>query len=215
MPRTLAAQMIALATLTLAACTPQTPDVSASANGTTSTPTAVHSAPSVAAPTPSPRRSPAPTAGPDQDMTTPPSRPAGLDGPATEVSAREVGIYFLELFPYALATGDLRDWDALSGKDCRYCAHLRAIITDVHDAGNHGTGGAYEFGFATAVERENGDFVVGIEYVETPSRTVTADGSVVEDFADRYSMKAVLELHWSGSAWAVEAGKATEFGAAS
>ncbi|CAM5784777.1 DUF6318 family protein [Cellulomonas persica] len=145
-------------------------------------------------------------------MSTPPARPEALDGPASEENAKAVGRYFLSLFPYAVATGDLAAIDALSGQGCKYCKHLRGIVTEIHDAGNHGTGGAYELGFTSGIRKDDGDFTVGIEYVETPSRTVAPDGSLVEDFPDTYSMKAVLRLHWSGSAWTVEAGKATEFG---
>ncbi len=206
MLRTRATLTIALAALALAACTSQSPNPSASATPSMS-PSATHSAP--ATPTPSPTPTPTTDA---QDVTTPPARPDALDGPASEENAKAVGRYFLSLFPYAVATGDLTAVDALSGAGCKYCKHLRRIVTEIHDAGNHGTGGAYELGFTSAIQSGDGDFTVGIEYVETPSRTVAPDGSVVEDFPDTYNMKAVLKLRWSGSSWTVEAGKATEFG---
>lgn len=215
MSRTRAALTIVLATLALAACT------STPAEPSPSTPTASDArtlAPSTLPPSPTRRpASPAPTAatGADQDMTTPPVRPAGLDGPATEDSAGDVGRYFLQLFPYALATGDLEEWDALSGEECKYCAHLRALVTDVHEAGNHGTGGAPELGYTTAMADGKGGFLVAIDYFETPSRTVAPDGSVVDDFPDRFSMRAELNLRWSGSAWKVEAGRAKELGSGS
>lgn len=209
MLRTRATLTIALAALTLAACSPQTSDPAA--NPTAATPSATQStiaAPETTTPTPTPRPPAA-----DDDVTTPPEQPTALDGPASEENAKAVGRYFLALFPYAVATGDLADFDALSGKTCKYCSHLRGIVAEIHDAGHHGTGGAYQLGFTSAIEDEGGDFTVGIEYVETPSQTVAPDGSVVEDFPDTYSMKAVLKLAWSGSSWTVEAGKATEFGA--
>ncbi len=207
MPTALA---IALAALTVAACTGQPSEPSPTA----ARPVAASSARATAPPSqvPSDTPTPAHTSGADQDVSTPPGRPAALDGPATEENAKAVGRYYLSLFPYAVATGDLSQWDALSGEGCRYCDHLRAIVTDIHDAGNHGTGGAYELGFTSGLKDEDGHFIVGIEYVETPSRTVAADGTLVEDFPDRYTMKAVLELSWSGSSWTIEHGKATEFG---
>ena len=209
MLRTRATLTIALAALALAACTSQSPEPSASATASHSA-SVTQSPPST--PTPAP---PTPSATPTtdaQDVTTPPARPEALDGPATEDNAKAVGRYYLSLFPYAVATGDLAAMDDLSAEGCKYCKHLRGIVTEIHDAGNHGTGGAYELGFTSGIRNDDGDFIVGIEYVETPSRTVAPDGSLVEDFPDTYSMKAVLRLHWSGSAWTVEAGKATEFG---
>ena len=194
----------AVAALTLAACTSPNPDSSASATPSSTTTSATHSAPTAPAPSPTPTTD-------TQDVTTPPARPEALDGPASEENAKAVGRYYLSMFPYAVATGDLAAMDDLSAEGCRYCTHLRGIVTEIHDAGNHGTGGAYELGFTSGIRNDDGDFIVGIEYVETPSRTVAPDGSLVEDFPDTYSMKAVLRLHWSGSAWTVEAGKATEF----
>ena len=205
MLRTRATLTIALAVLALAACTSQSPNPSASVTPSKTTTSAAQSAPTTPAPSPTPTTD-------AQDVTTPPARPDALSGPASEENAKAVGRYYLSMFPYAVATGDLAAMDDLSAEGCKYCKHLRGIVTEIHDAGNHGTGGAYELGFTSGIRNDDGDFIVGIEYVETPSRTVAPDGSLVEDFPDTYSMKAVLRLHWSGSAWSVEAGKATEFG---
>ncbi len=143
---------------------------------------------------------------------TPPARPTALDGPATEENAKEVGKYFLTLFPYAVATGDLGAWNTLSGADCKYCQSVRDLVAEIHEPGNHGTGGAYELGFA-GVSALGGDrFVVSIEYVETPSRTVAPDGSIVEDFPDAYSMKAQVELSWSSGEWTVDGVQVDQWG---
>ena len=148
MSRTSAVLMLALATLALTACT----DASPPPDGTK--PTAVATAspmpsptPSQAAPAPSPTR-----AADEQDVTVPPERPAALGGPGTEENAKAVGRYFLSLFPYVVATGDLTAWDALSGQSCTYCSSVREFVTEIHDAGHHGEGGAFELGFTSGFD---------------------------------------------------------------
>lgn len=198
MPRLPAALLLALATLTLAACT----DASPQPLGTTSPVTAVTA---TATPEASPTTS-APSPGPtsdQQDVTIPPERPAALDGPGTEENAKAVARYFLSLFPYVVATGDLADWDALSGRPCSYCSSVRDFVTEIHGAGNHGEGGAFELGFTSGFDMGGGEFVVGVEYIETPSQTVAADGTLVEDFPETLSYKANFSLAWTGSRWVV------------
>lgn len=200
MLRTRATLTIALVALALAACTSQSPNPSASATASSSE-SVTQSPPST--PTPPP---PTPAATPTtdaQDVTTPPARPDALNGPASEENAKAVGRYFMSLFPYAVATGDLEAWDALSGPSCKYCQSLRDAVAEIHDAGNHGTGGAFELGFTSGFALENGEFIVGLEYFETPSQTVAPDGTVVADYPDRNSKKANISLTWTGASWVV------------
>ncbi|CAM5784772.1 DUF6318 family protein [Cellulomonas persica] len=200
MLRTRALLTIALAALTLAACTSPSPDPSASA-ATSHSVSVTQSPPSTSIPAPpTPSATPATDA---QDATTPPARPEALDGPASEENAKAVGRYFMSLFPYAVATGDLEAWDALSGPSCKYCQSLRDAVAEIHDAGNRGTGGAFELGFTSGFALGNGEFIVGLEYFETPSQTVAPDGTVVADYPDRNSMKANISLSWTGSSWVV------------
>ncbi|UJP40135.1 DUF6318 family protein [Cellulomonas palmilytica] len=211
MSRTPAALMLALATLTLAACTSQIPDPST----TTASPSAslvAEPAPS-ASPTPPPPV-PSPSATTEvQDVTVPPERPAALSGPATEESAKAVGRYVLSLVPYAFATGDLTEWNALSGEPCNYCKSVRETVTDIFDAGGHGTGGALELGFTSAFDLGHGEFVVGLEYYEAPAQTVARDGTVTDETTETASYKANLSLVWSGSSWKVKGVQVDPWGA--
>lgn len=143
-----------------------------------------------------------PTSGPEQDVNTAPPRPAALGGPATDENAVEVGKYFMSLFPYAAATGDLDEWDALSGPSCTYCANVRALIAEIHTDGFHSTGGAFDLGYGSSALYD-GAHLVEIDYRQYPSRTVDADGTVVEDFPDTVDYRAHLELIWSNGTWAV------------
>ena len=155
-------------------------------------------------PTPSSAPSVAPTSGPDQDVTKPPARPDALDGPATEDNAIAVAKYFVGLFPYLVATGDFEAWDALSGPDCTFCSSAREEAAQIHDAGNHGTGGAMDIGFTIAGAHEDGKFLAEVQLVEYGSQTVDADGRLVEDFPGTQSLRAVLVLSREPRGWIVE-----------
>ena len=98
--------------LALAACTGEAQDPPTTTAATT------------AAPSPSET----PTATPTPDAATPPERPdmSAVDAATAEVVAR----YFLELYPYVYATGDLTEWRALSHPDCIFCA---SVITNVEE----------------------------------------------------------------------------------
>ena len=139
-----------------------------------------------------------------QDVTPPPARPPALDGPATEDNAKAVGRYVISLVPYAIATGDLRDWNALAGEPCKYCKNVRDYVVDLHSAGGHGTGGALELGFTSGFDLGGGEFIVGLEYFEAPSQTVAKDGTVTDDTTETASYKANISLVWSGSSWKVK-----------
>ena len=48
------------------------------------------------------------------DVTVKPERPAALDEPPSVEGAVAVAEYFVDLFPYVNATGDLAEWGELS-----------------------------------------------------------------------------------------------------
>ena len=94
-------------------------------------PTTATPSPSVTpAESPTPTPSPTPTETPVVDVTVKPERPAALDEPPSVEGAVAVAEYFLLLFPYVNATGDLSDWSALSHADCIYCTNVAARVNE-------------------------------------------------------------------------------------
>lgn len=205
-PAALVTTVLLLATLT--ACTQEPP-----APASTQTPHSTVSESPTALPSATPSASPsaAPTSGPNQDVTVEPERPEALQGPATEENAVAVAKYHLALYSYIVATGDLAQWDALAAKGCRYCASGRKVAVAIHEAGNHGVGGAVDLHAGTAVLDDDGTFLVDVAFTEYPSQTVSADGALVEDFPDTSEMKATMRLSWSGSAWKIEGVRIDDF----
>ncbi|MCR6689456.1 MAG: DUF6318 family protein [Cellulomonas sp.] len=202
MRRRLAPTAAALVCLiVLGGCTSEPSEVPPSA---TPSPTPAASATPSPTPAPSPTPSTAPTSGPDQDVTRPPTPPAALDGPATEDNAVLVAKYFLQLFPYIVATGDLTEWDALTGEECGYCRSGRQITREIFAAGHHGVGGAYDVGFGSASKTGQRRFVAAVDLVQYPSQTVDRDGKVVDDYPDTIAFRANIELSWTGAAWKID-----------
>lgn len=137
-------------------------------------------------------------------MTVEPPRPDALQGPATEENAVAVAKYFMALFPYTVATGDLTDWDVLSGKECKYCASVHGIVDEIYEAGNHGVGGAYDIGVGLPYDRGDGAFVVAIDLTQYPSQTVDTNGAVVDDYPGVVSLRARVALSHRGDRWIVD-----------
>ena len=71
----------------------------------------------------------------DTALATPrPERPAEADqhDMAGAVAAAE---YFITLYPYVYATGDLTDFRAMSAATCKFCESVIANTTSMHTAG--------------------------------------------------------------------------------
>lgn len=188
----------------LAACAGDKPDPAIT--GSTPRPAA---STAIASSTPSPEQSPtptvsvSPTSGPDQDVTRAPEPPGALTGPGSKENAAAVATYFMKLFPYAVATGDLAAWNKLSGNTCNYCSTVREIVEDIYADGNHGIRGALDITGSEAYLNDDGSFVVILGVTQHPSQTVDSTGSLVEDFPETNRYRPLLGLQFQGGAWTV------------
>ncbi|MFC8734356.1 DUF6318 family protein [Luteimicrobium sp. NPDC057192] len=111
--------VVVVAALALAGCT----SGSGEAGPTTQAP--VSPSPSVS----TPAVTPAPTATPSKTASAAsgaPKRPTGMNANTAE-GARKTALYFIQLYPYMLRTGDTKEWDRLSvKKQCEFCSEVRA-----------------------------------------------------------------------------------------
>ena len=197
------AALVLLTAFALSACTSDGPPSPPTSVATTKEAPETESAPASSPPA-TPTATLATGSGPNQDVTKAPPPPDALGGPATESNAVEVGKYFMALFPYAVATGDLGSWNRLSGPDCHYCATLRSIVVEMADAKQHGTGGAYDIGFSTGSALDEDTYILSIELKQYPSQTLDDDGNVVDDYPDVIFYRANIETTWDGSRWIVD-----------
>lgn len=63
-----------------------------------------------------------------------PEKPTAMseNSPEGAVAAAE---YFISLYPYVYATGDLAEWDAMSEDRCVFCTSVHDNVTELHDGG--------------------------------------------------------------------------------
>ncbi|CED92171.1 DUF6318 family protein, partial [Actinomyces succiniciruminis] len=54
----------------------------------------------------------------------------------TPEGAATAATYFLNLFPYVFATGDLDAWQNMSDDNCEFCNNVASDVTDRHNAGD-------------------------------------------------------------------------------
>ena len=63
-----------------------------------------------------------------------PERPENMDEDSPE-GAVATGSYFVQLYPYVYATGDLEQWRAMTRQDCLFCGSVITNVTSLHDSG--------------------------------------------------------------------------------
>ena len=125
------AAIAALVALALTSgCTSRAPDDEASGDPS---PVVRTTPPTTATPTPTP----APT--PESLPAPPPERSR-----ADEVGAAAAVTYYVELYPFILATGDFAGWNSLSAPDCEFCRQTREYVSSVLSAGGSFDGGTVE-----------------------------------------------------------------------
>ncbi|ROS30744.1 DUF6318 family protein [Cellulomonas sp. PhB150] len=159
----------------------------------------------VETPTPTPTPSPSPSVSAVVDVTVAPERPDALDAdePSKE-GAVASGKYFLSLFPYVSASGDLSAWNAMSDPKCKFCASVRDGVKSANDAGEHDVGGALAFDDEVGREVVAGaTYEVALDVAQEASQTVDSTGKAVESFPGPKFFRATLVIEWSDRGWMV------------
>ena len=143
--------------------------------GQTESATDVASEQSSSAPTSS---APGPTPWPE------PPRSAAMERDDIE-GAKAAAEYFLALYPYVYATGDLEEWRAMSDPACEFCEGAARHSTELFSAGGYGVGGEIEIlGIGAAPpDEEWAHFRVGVDGIESPSVEYSSNGEVLRTIA--------------------------------
>jgi hypothetical protein len=164
--------------------------------GSDPAPTAADAAPRVAA-APTPSTTPSPTSTPK------PERPAAMDTVNLD-GAIATATYFLQLFPYALNTGDLTDWAVLSHPECIFCRGLTTEVGRQKGLGQHQEGTVMAIGSATGIEIDHGVwFSVDVRFTQGAWAVADSRGTVVENSADTESLQANLIVIRDANQWLI------------
>ena len=159
--------------------------------GPTTTPV-VTSTPTVE-PTPEPDPEPAPEA-------VPPERPAAMD--TVDADGAEAAVtYFLSLYPYVYATGDLQEWRELSDPECIFCTSVIDNVEALVDKDQHSVGGLVTLSELESRPVDQGDaWMVQVRLHQEASTNVDADGAVVDEYSVETVDNSVFVFH-DGSQW--------------
>lgn len=127
--------------------------------------------------TPSPTPTPTPT--PTDPAAVPPERPEAMDTVDT-AGAEAFATYFIQLFPYVNASGDLAAFESYSHAECIFCANAITQARAQTEAGGHREGGFIEVRSVTALEVDPGVWwAVSMDILEAPLEDIDTTGAVV------------------------------------
>ena len=189
-----AAVVSVAAVLALAGCT-----------GTTSPAPSPPGTPGIVVPsgpttTPSPRTAP----------IAPPEQPAAMDRHDAD-GAIAAATYFISLYPYVYATGDLAAWKAMSDPACGYCSGVSLAVESMHTTGSHIRGGEITVTATRSFppNASTGVYPVDLELAEGPSIEVNAVGGELNEMAGGNTL-AQLDVAWAATGWSIHAVKTTD-----
>nr|WP_255347118.1 DUF6318 family protein [Cellulomonas sp. KRMCY2] len=151
-----------------------------------------------------------PTPDPAVEAASVPERPAEMER-VDEIGAAAAADYFLSLYQYALTSGDLTEWDAVSAQDCSFCINVRSDVTAVYAAGGHYAGGELSSSTARVVGYEEtlGVYAVEFEFSVAASTQVGSDGSVVREIPAESGF-LILDVLPAAEGWVLLTGDARD-----
>lgn len=170
----------------LSACTGSTPDPGVSGSPTDeSTPVASESA----SPTPS--------------VPAKPERPEAMERDDAE-GAAAAAEYFIELYPYVMATGDTREFEAMSHRACGFCDDALEQAERIKDHGYTYTGGDSSLRVIEIYARDDvtGIFPLDAEITQKSSRITGGSGEEIYSAEAKVSESRV-EMGLHNGKWVV------------
>lgn len=174
--------------LVVSGCTGSTPDPDVSSSST-SGPTPVAS----------------PSASPTPSVPAKPERPAAMERDDAE-GAAAAAEYFIELYPYVMATGDTEEFEAMSHRACGFCEQALTDANRIQNRGQIFRGGATKVRLLDQYLRDDltGIYPLDLEVTQQASRTLEADGAVVSSAKEQKSAHRV-EMGRKNDQWLVVA----------
>ena len=133
----------------------------------------------------------------------------GMDEYSVEGASLAAG-YFISLYPYVYATGDLTDWQAMSEDNCVFCNNVIHEVTARNEAG--GWNDPWEQQVTIISYGDVGDPTVFLIDMNIASGEIVAhggDGAVVGSRAAQDTELFTLQMHWNGEGWSVAEGAMT------
>ncbi|RXR26092.1 hypothetical protein EQW78_00005 [Oerskovia turbata] len=146
--------------------------------------------------------SPSPTPTPTSTGPVKPERPADMDR-TDEVGAAAAATYFLELYPYVMATQDMAEWNAISYADlCEFCVKVASDVEEFRSTGSSYTGGevSVEVTKTYPIDTLLGAYPVDVRLAQAES-TVTDPSGTAVDRTEATAGPLRVELIHNGATW--------------
>ena len=135
-----------------------------------------------------------------------PDKPAQMseNSPEGAVAAAE---YFISLYPYVYATGDLTEWDATCEPTSKLCSSVSNYVRELHAEGGWGDPWTQTIKTARSTETDDAGTLI-IELTLDSDKMVRhrGDGTTESDSAAEDQVFRGRFL-WSGSAWILQVGE--------
>ncbi|GGM12394.1 hypothetical protein GCM10010102_05090 [Promicromonospora citrea] len=114
--------------------------------------------------------------------------------------------YFIELYPYVMATGDTEEFEAMSHRACGFCSQALEDVSRAQAQDRAYEGGEIAMTLVEQYERDEvtGIYPLDVEVTQQASRTTAADGSVVSSAEESVSEHRV-EMGRRNGRWVVVA----------
>jgi len=117
--------------------------------------------------------------------------------------AEAVATYFLQLYPYVYATGDLIEWKALSHVECVFCKSVIDNVGALHAKGGSDQGSEITFRSIQSREITAGYwYAVETALTEGPSVERDAAGQIVSERKAPKNFNMTLAITFVGK-WAI------------
>jgi hypothetical protein len=137
---------------------------------------------------------------PEVEKPMPPDAMRRDDVAGAEAAAQ----YFLQLYPYVYATGDVAEWKAMSHPDCVFCDGVASRATEIHDSGGRQIGGSLVINRVDSrpPTDESAYFAIWVDASESPVERTNGSGETTESF-DGGLVEFDFALMRSGDSWLV------------
>ncbi len=113
-----------------------------------------------------------------------------------------VATYFLSLYPYAYATGDLADWEVISSDACVFCSSVVTNVSAMHVVGHRQIESGTTMHQASGTEINPGVFyTVTIDAKQGDAVEFDATGATVDTSVGEENT-LVFAVEWNG-AWSI------------
>lgn len=153
----------------------------------------------------SPIGEPTASASPTPSVPAKPERPAAMERDDAE-GAAAAAEYFIELYPYVMATGDTEEFEAMSHRACGFCEQALKDANRIQGRDQNFQGGETEVKVLDQYLQDDltGIYPLDVEVKQDASETLDADGSLFSS-AETQTSEHRVEVGRKNDRWVVVA----------